>query len=147
MSRLRRLDEKRKVPKRMPLPEREQVMHTISGMLRNHREVVLAVAHGGFIRFDLFRDVDIAVFTNYQVSYDDEPYYVDSLRDELEKKVGLPVDVQLLDYAPPIFRIKALNGLLLFERISGLRAILKFHSIEEYSSITYYKNKHRISSR
>ncbi len=53
----------------------------------------------------------------------------------MEKAIELPIDVQLLDYAPPAFIAAALKGKLLFEKTSGLRALLRFHAAEELKAL------------
>ncbi|MEM0171492.1 MAG: hypothetical protein QXN53_03770 [Thermoproteota archaeon] len=62
----------------------------------------------------------------------------------MEKEVNLPIDVQLLDYAPPAFRLAALREKLLLERISGLRALLRLHAAEEFEALQLKTKKSRI---
>ena len=135
MSRLRTLEEERRRPRSMPWEERRKVLELLRGLLQEREEVLLAVVHGGFASSNIFRDVDVAVYTGYAVSYDSEPVYVDELRESLEERVGLPIDVQLLDYAPPSFRLAALRGILLFEKTCGLRATLRLHAAEELEAL------------
>ncbi|MEM4455095.1 MAG: hypothetical protein QXT28_10315 [Thermofilaceae archaeon] len=135
MSRLRTLEEERRRPRSMPWGERRGVLELLRGLLQERGEVLLAVVHGGFASSNIFRDVDVAVYTGYAVSYDSEPVYVDELRETLEERAGLPIDVQLLDYAPPSFRLAALRGILLFEKTCGLRATLRLHAAEELEAL------------
>lgn len=135
MPRLRILEEEKLRPKSMLWGERERVLEHLRELLCKRQEVLLAVAHGGFVNSNLFRDVDVGVYTGYAVSYDEEPLFVNELKESLEKEVNLPIDVQLLDYAPPSFRLAALRGKLLFEKISGLRAILRLHAAEELKAL------------
>ncbi|MEM4679791.1 MAG: hypothetical protein QXL98_02505 [Thermofilaceae archaeon] len=135
MSKLRTLEEERRRPRSMPWGERRKVLELLRGLLQERGEVLLAVVHGGFASSNIFRDVDVAVYTGYAVSYDSEPVYVDELRESLEERVGLPIDVQLLDYAPPSFRLAALRGILLFEKTCGLRATLRLHAAEELEAL------------
>ncbi|MEM0336065.1 MAG: hypothetical protein QXT33_06665 [Thermofilum sp.] len=141
MSRLRALEEGRRRPKSMPWEERGKVLELLGGLLYERGEVLLAVVHGGFVSSNIFRDVDVAVYTGYAVSYDREPVYIDELRECLEEKVGLPIDVQLLDYAPPSFRLAALRGKLLFEKTCGLRATLRLHAAEELEALQLKRRK------
>ncbi|MBO3839754.1 MAG: nucleotidyltransferase domain-containing protein [Thermoproteota archaeon] len=144
MSRLRILEEEKRRSKSMPWSKREKVLERLLKLLYEHREILLAVAHGGFVNSNIFRDVDIAVYTRYAISYDEEPVYVDELKEDLEKEVNLPIDVQLLDYAPPAFKLAALRGKLLLERISGLRALLRLHAAEEFEALKLKTKKSRI---
>ncbi len=129
---MRRLVEGKPLPRRMPWEERKRVLRAIRGYLEARGEVLLAVAHGGFVGREVFRDVDLAVFTGGRVGYDDEPYYAYALSDEFSRLTGLPVDVKLLDYAPPGFRIAALRGgIVLVSRLPGLRGILLLRAYDE----------------
>lgn len=139
MSRLRILEEKRRLPKSMPPDERREILEFLRKRLFEHREVLLAVIHGGFMSSRVFRDVDVAVYTGCRIKYDEEPVYVDELREELEKEVKVPIDIQLLDYTPPAFRLTALRGEVLFEKIYGLRAILRLHATEELKALRLKK--------
>lgn len=139
MSKLRIIEEKRRLPKSMPLDERKEISRFLHKRLYEHREILLAVVHGGFVNSRIFRDVDVAVYTGYRIKYGEEPVYVDELTEELEKEVKIPVDIQLLDYTPPSFRLTALRGETLFEKIGGLRAILRLHAAEELSALRLKK--------
>ena len=100
--------------------------------LGERREILLAVLHGGFASSKVFRDVDIAVYTGYRVKYEDEPLYTLELSEELTRLAGLPVDVHLLDYAPPGFQVEALRKcIVLVERLPGLRSKLLIHALED----------------
>lgn len=129
---MRRLVEEKPLPRRMPWEERRRVLDAIRGYLTERSEVLLAVVYGGFVGREVFRDVDVAVFTGGRVDYDDEPYYVYTLSDELSRLTGLHVDVKLLDYAPPGFVITVLReGVVLFSRLPGLRSILLLRAYDE----------------
>ncbi|MEM1517306.1 MAG: hypothetical protein QXW88_07290, partial [Thermofilum sp.] len=86
MSRLRTLEEERRRPRSMPWEERRGVLELLQRLLYEREEVLLAVVHGGFASSNIFRDVDVAVYTGYAVSYDSEPVYVDELRETLEER-------------------------------------------------------------
>ncbi|MEM0327665.1 MAG: hypothetical protein QXN53_03775 [Thermoproteota archaeon] len=67
MSRLRILEEEKRRSKSMPWSEREKVLERLLKLLYEHREILLAVVHGGFVNSNIFRDVDIAVYTKYAI--------------------------------------------------------------------------------
>ncbi|RLE56572.1 MAG: sugar transporter [Thermoprotei archaeon] len=115
----------------MTWEERQRIIEEIVQELNKREEIVLAVLHGGFLTSQVFRDIDIAVYTEHTVPPQQEPQYIDELREQLEKKIKQPVDIQLLDYAPPTFQQKALQGKILIERKPGIRAILLHHAKEE----------------
>lgn len=120
----------------MPWSEREKVLNTIREYLERRSEVELALVFGGFISCEVFRDVDVALYTGHRVPVSEEFTYIDEVRDELERRVGFAVDVVLLDYAPPRFRIEVLRrGVVLVERVPGLRAILLLHALDEVKGL------------
>ncbi|RLE99163.1 MAG: sugar transporter [Thermoprotei archaeon] len=132
MSRLRILEERDRAPKRMAVEERRRLLEKVAEALKERTELLLAVAHGGFIEAPVFRDLDLAVYTGGRVPPGEWFMYADDLEEELRGVVGFAVDVQVLDYAPPSFRYSALaRGVVLLERVPGLRAILLAHALEE----------------
>jgi len=88
--------------------ERERALNALKLALSARNEVELAVVHGGFVSSEVFRDVDVALYTGHRVSADETPSYVDEVREELERVIGIGVDVQLLDYARLRFAYGAL---------------------------------------
>ncbi|RLF03663.1 MAG: sugar transporter [Thermoprotei archaeon] len=132
MSRLRILEERRRAPKRMPQEKRDKLLEAISRRLEERGELLLAVVHGSFIESEVFRDLDVAVYTGGAVAPDQWFVYADELEEYLVKLAGFAVDVQVLDYAPPSFRAAVLSsGIVLLERVPGLRAMLLAHALEE----------------
>lgn len=128
--------EKRKLPKTMAFEERARVVEMLRRRLGRRGEVLLALLYGGFLHDKVFRDIDIAIYTGYKVSYDDEPRYVGELSEDLETAVNIPVDIKLLDYAPPRFQLEALeDSQILVERIPGLRSKLIIHAYEDLEKL------------
>lgn len=98
--------------------------------------IILAVVYGGFLRSEVFRDVDLAVFTGYSVSPSEEVEFCETLSRRLERAVGLPLDVRLLDYAPPGFRLSVLReGKVLLERRACLSVDLRAAASREIADI------------
>jgi hypothetical protein len=92
------------------------------------------VVFGGFIESEVFRDIDIALYTSHIVDIDEAPTYVDAIREELEKVTGIGVDVLLLEpeYTPPHLINHLLSrGRIIVEKKSGISSILRIHAIEE----------------
>ena len=92
----------------------------VSGLqkaLAEDDRIVFAYLHGSFLDGDKFNDVDIALYLDENeflkiVAADFEIAL--SLR--VEKSLGLPVDVKILNHAPLSFRYHATRGYLLFCR-------------------------------
>jgi predicted nucleotidyltransferase len=133
MSRLRILEEARRRPKTIPRDVREKILRIIAERLGARGEVELVV-FGGFIESEVFRDIDIALYTSHIVDIDEAPTYVDAIREELEKVTGIGVDVLLLEpeYTPPHLINHLLSrGRIIVEKKSGISSILRIHAIEE----------------
>ena len=129
---LRILEDKRRFTfHRLSPSERDKIIKALAKALSGRGEVVLAVVFGGFVESEVFRDVDVAVFTGYTVPYDRVEVFEEELSRYLESIVGLPVDVRVIDYAPSWFRVRALNGVVLVEKEPALAARLKFKSWQE----------------
>jgi predicted nucleotidyltransferase len=134
MSRLRILEEARRRPKTIPRDVREKILRIIAERLGARGEVELVVVFGGFIESEVFRDIDIALYTSHIVDIDEAPTYVDAIREELEKVTGIGVDVLLIEpeYTPPHLINHLLSrGRIIVEKKSGISSILRIHAIEE----------------
>ncbi len=108
-------------------------MEIIKEKLAAREEIVVAVIHGGFVESKIFRDIDIAIYTNHRIAADEAPTYIDTLREELEKALGVAIDIQLLEYAPPYFVYKVLSrGITIIEKIPGLVPVLRIHAFEDF---------------
>jgi len=86
--------------------EKEELVEKLRGELGKHGEVMLAVVFGSFLKDYPFRDIDIAV---YIVGVEDSLNYKLRLEEELEEVIGYPIDVVVLNEAPPWFVKKVLN--------------------------------------
>lgn len=134
MSKLRMIEEARRRPKALEEAEKQKILEVLKDVFSNVEETSLAVVHGGFVECKVFRDIDIAVYFS---SYPFKEDVIEELRDNLERELNIAIDIQILNYAPPRFIVKALkNGLILSEKIPGLRAILLIHMIEELGRLS-----------
>jgi len=86
--------------------EKEVLIKKLRDELSKRREVVLAVVFGSFLKDYPFRDIDVAV---YAVPLEDSLDYKLRLEDELEKVIGYPIDIAVLNEAPPWFVKKVLE--------------------------------------
>jgi len=120
---------------RIPFENRGRIVRLLSKALSSRREVLLAVVFGGFVKDKLFRDIDVAVFTGYTIPYVEVGVYEEDLSRQLESLVKLPVDARVIDYAPPWFRLKALEGIVLVEKEYALAARLKFKARQEIEDL------------
>ena len=96
---------------------RERVLSQLKVALEGHWEVLLAAAFGSFVERDLARDVDVAVYLPGGVDILNAAAYAEELSAELSRRVGLPVDVAVLNFAGEGLLMRAiLKGRLLVVR-------------------------------
>jgi len=94
----------------------------LKDQLTGRKDIIFAYLHGSFVQGEEFQDVDVAVFLadGAPRSTDDIEYEI-SLSLRLEKELGLPVDVKILNNAPLSFRYHASRGTLLLTRDESVR--------------------------
>lgn len=137
MSKLRILEEARRKSKILEEAEKIKVLNAIKNILIHKNEIVLAIIHGGFVNSKVFRDIDIAIYVE---NVDDKYTYADELKYELEKVIGIGIDVQIMNSIPPSFMLNILKkGIVLFEKRKGFKAIMKLHVLEEVRRIKMHK--------
>jgi len=133
---LRILEDKRKFKfYRLDSEEKDRIVRILIEALKERGEVLLAMVFGGFVKSGIFRDIDVAIFTGYSIPYGRVEEYEEELSRSLENLSRLPVDVRVIDYAPPWFRIKALEGITIVEREPALAVRLKFKSRQEIEDL------------
>ena len=133
-SKLRMIEESRRKMKILSNDEKREIIELLRGEFNNIDGVSLAVIHGGFIESRVFRDIDVAVYLSNIILRED---VIEEVRDVLEKGLNIAIDIQVLNYAPPRFTVKALrNGLVIVEKIPGLRGVLLIHAVEELKRLS-----------
>ncbi|MGH9338107.1 MAG: nucleotidyltransferase domain-containing protein [Acidobacteriota bacterium] len=99
--------------------QRQSIRGKISQTLREKEEILFAIVHGSFQEGLAFRDIDIGIYLDSRLSeesvFEKECGY--SL--ELEDRLGLPVDVKILNRASLGFQYALSSGELLFSRDSN----------------------------
>jgi predicted nucleotidyltransferase len=110
-----------------------RTVQKLKDFLSERDEVVFAYIHGSFVQGEEFQDVDVAVFVadGAPRSTDDIEYEI-SLSLRLEKELGLPVDVKILNNAPLAFRYHASRGTLLLTRDESVREDFLDRTWSEY---------------
>ena len=120
---------------RLSRERKEEVISKLREMLEREEGVLLAYVHGGFLKREFFRDVDLALWVE---DPDRSYYYAVELAVRLQLEVGLPVDVQVLNEAPLPFRYRVLTeGLPILSRDEGLRARLEEVTVRQYLDLRY----------
>lgn len=126
----------------MPWNERAKIMNKLSSLLAERKEVLLAIVYGGFINSELFRDIDVAIYTGYHVRREhvyQYEYYVSTM---LSEQLGIHVDVKLLDYAPLWFKARTLKtGKIVYAKYSWIKPRLNYIILSELTDIRIKKRK------
>jgi len=119
--------------------QKKGIINKVTRMLKEREEIVFAYLHGSFLTHD-FRDIDIAIY----LKEDEDVLYEVKLGVELEKILGFPVDVRVLNSAPLTFRFKVIkDGLLLFSRDERIRSDFEALTISEYHDFSYFRKRYR----
>lgn len=123
---------------RLKAGEKERILSKVKEELGEFGDILFAYVHGGFIEEKFFRDLDIAVWLeNPGKAF----FYTVDLSAILGAKIGIPVDIQVLNNAPLPFRYWVFTkGVLLFSRNEKLRLNLVNLTIREYIDFKILEN-------
>lgn len=111
--------------------QRDAVLRSLREVLEREEDVVLALAFGGFVQRERFRDIDVAVFIGREVGYAEAAAYAEELAAKLSRAAGYPVDVVVLNHAPAWIRKSALRGVPICVRDPAILAALWLNAIDE----------------
>jgi len=96
----------------------------------------VVVVYGSFMRRNFFRDVDVAVYTGGFV--EDQLSLESELCIELSKVLCIPMDVRVVDDAPPWFKLKVLtSGVVIYERRPGAATLLLKEAIGDLQDLEF----------
>lgn len=94
----------------------------LSRFLSERQEILFAYRHGSSLDQEYFNDIDVAVFLDEETLVSlDACEYETSLSLALQKKIGYPVDVKIINQAPLSFRYQSTKGILLFSKDEAAR--------------------------
>ncbi len=117
----------------LPAAEKEEIKGRVREALQRLPEVLFAYLHGSFLEAPAFRDLDVALYVDEeQVPRDGVISYELEKAASLDRTAGCPVDVKVLNYAPPPFRYHATRGELLFSRDEEARYTMLESTWREY---------------
>ncbi len=124
---------------------KQSIIDTLTVELSRYDEIVFAYLHGSFAGPSPFRDIDIAIF----VKEDPRPdlkmrnLYEISIESRVEKAVGFPVDVRVLNDAPLSFRYAVIrDGLLLLCRDDHARTEFQGLTLDLYFDFLPFRNRY-----
>jgi len=132
----------------------KSVRHTLSKDLRgllvskisaalesNRADIVSAYLFGSFLSEHTFSDIDIAILTRKLL---DRPLeYELALEGSLERIAGYPVDVRIINQAPPAFAQNVFrNGKLILDLDPDFRSDFQAHVLKRYFDIAPYHKRY-----
>ncbi len=124
---------------KLSLEEKLKILEKIREELEKHEEIKLAIVYGSFLKSYPFRDIDIAV---YVVTDRDLLDYKFELEEKLENKISYPVDIAILNEAPPWFVRKVLKeGKILIQKQPLLAEKLYLKALDEEYKCKIYTTK------
>jgi predicted nucleotidyltransferase len=113
--------------------DREQIVGGLRRELEARPEVVLALLHGSFSKGGAYRDIDVAVWLNPErLSQDERFRYALDLSVRLQLRLGIPIDMRVLNDAPLSFRYHALQGNALVRRDEAFLDELRARTWDDY---------------
>ena len=111
--------------------ERERVVHVLTTALETEPELEFAWLHGSFLGGGGFHDVDVGVHLNAAADVRSQRALDLGLR--LDRDIGFPVDVRVLNDAPVTFLFHVFReGRLLLSRNDERLADLMERTVREY---------------
>lgn len=120
-------------PRKLSGEQRDRIVQKLKDILQASPEIRLALLHGSFLTGGPFRDVDVVLFL--------DPHAIDRVgfrEYELEQgvrwsvKLGVPIDVRVLNDAPAMFRYHALKGNAVLVRDEEFHDELRARTWDEY---------------
>ncbi|WP_346765908.1 nucleotidyltransferase domain-containing protein [Thermococcus sp. 9N3] len=121
---------------------KDEVIKALIEFLMEKEEIIFAYLHGSFLEGEFYRDIDVAVYVDPEKVKDFLSYEL-KLAVELELLLKYPVDVRVLNDAPPAFRYRVLHGKLLFTRDE--EKWLEFYdlTVREYLDFRHFEREMR----
>jgi len=91
-----------------------------------------------------FQDIDIGIYLTKNKSKNNVTKYELALENELERMIGFPVDIRVLNYAPLSFRFNIIKrGTLLFSKDERERTDFECLTVVEYHDFRFYRDLYR----
>ena len=110
---------------------REIMKLKLKRILENHREIEFAYLYGSFMENLPFHDLDLGVYVQ-NVDKNSSITYALNLAGELSTDLKIPVDVQVINFAPLTFIFNVLRGELVLNRNDDLLAKIMEQTIKKY---------------
>ena len=122
--------------------QKKIIQKKITSCLKDEDKIIFAYLHGSFLE-DRFRDIDIGIYLNVDLSKKRVLKYELVLEYELTERLLYPCDIRILNHAPLYFRVSVIKkGVLLFSKDENKRADFECLSMVEYHDFDFYRNRY-----
>ncbi len=122
--------------------ERNEITSVIRELIASDDKIMFAYLHGSFYANQPFRDVDIAIYLTNMPPGDQFAYEL-SFEDLLEQKVKYPVDLKVLNSAPPAFCYMVIkNGCKLANKDDNRRVEFETYTLKRYFDLLPFREKY-----
>lgn len=112
-------------------------------MLQKENHILFAYLHGSFLQNE-FRDIDIGIYTEKNLSKKNQLSYELSFEEKLQHSIFHPVDVRILNNAPLSFSFSVIkNGIVLFCKDEDKRIDFETRIFTKYHDFDFYRERYR----
>jgi predicted nucleotidyltransferase len=111
----------------------ERVCWALADALASNPQVAFAYLYGSFAERLPFRDIDVGVYLAQGATRDPDEEL--AMADALSRLLALPVDVRIVNGAPPTFLVQVLRGVRLVCRDEELLADVTEQTMRQYFDI------------
>ncbi|MCF8012338.1 MAG: nucleotidyltransferase domain-containing protein [Clostridiales bacterium] len=137
--------EKEQNKKFMHPGDKIKIQNKLDNIIENDAAISFAYIHGSFLTEEYFNDIDIAVYLkeNYAVSKKQALSCEITLEETLHNRLGLPLDVRAINYAPLSFCYNVIkNGQLLCAKDEDLKIYFVTRTIDNYLDFLPYRKRY-----
>jgi predicted nucleotidyltransferase len=119
-------------PHFLPADQRARILEQLASELETERDIAFAFLYGSFLESDGFHDVDVGVYLR---STERASILALDLAQRLSARVGVPVDVRILNDVPISFLYHVLRGHLILSRDEDLLGEVMERTVGRYLDI------------
>ncbi len=101
--------------------QRDNTIHLLKEIIEQQPAVIFAYLHGSFLEGYAFHDIDVGIYLS-GIEKKQLTNAALEMETRLNKKLGGPVDVRVLNYAPLPFCYHVLKGRLLVDKDTEMRS-------------------------
>ena len=122
--------------------KRDQIVQEITDLLSAEEQIVFAYLHGSFQEGLPFRDIDLAVFITDTLPKEQLDYEL-KLEEKIEHNIKLPVDLKVINNAPPTFCYMVIKkGQELLVRDDSKRVEFEVATLNRYFDILPFRQRY-----